>query len=156
MYPVNQVILGNSGDSMFNAMQDIDTQLQMMEAYKSKLQQLKANQTSKRLIWDDIDAELNPLSDAQRFKLYNDSNYAETSQRLQQLVQAELLNLVKEKVERSPEGKELLERQLKLAKELKIKIVEDTNREMELFKRFKEYSSSHPEVTYDEFLKTML
>jgi len=156
MYPVNQVILGNSGDSMFNAMQDIDTQLQMMEAYKSKLQQLKANQTSKRLIWDDIDAELNPLSDAQRFKLYNDSNYAETSQRLQQLVQAELLNLVKEKVERSPEGKELLEKQLKLAKELKIKIVEDTNREMELFKRFKEYSSSHPEVTYDEFLKTML
>ena len=156
MYPVNQVILSNSGDSMFNAMQDIDTQLQMMEAYKSKLQQLKANQTSKRLIWDDIDAELNPLSDAQRFKLYNDSNYAETSQRLQQLVQAELLNLVKEKVERSPEGKELLEKQLKLAKELKIKIVEDTNREMELFKRFKEYSSSHPEVTYDEFLKTML
>ena len=25
--------------------------------------------------------------------------------------------------------------------------------EMELFKKFKEYSKSHPEVTYDQFLK---
>ena len=37
MYPVNQVILG--GDSMLNQMNDFDTQMQMLELQKKKLQQ---------------------------------------------------------------------------------------------------------------------
>ena len=35
MYPTNQIILG--GDSVFNPMDDIDVQIQKMEAYKQKL-----------------------------------------------------------------------------------------------------------------------
>lgn len=155
MYPVNQVILGNNTDPLFSPVQDLDAQIQMMDAYRNRLQQLKSVQATKHLIWDDIDAEINPLSNAQKERLFNNLAYAENYQKLQQIVQNELLNLVKEKIEKTPEGKELLERQLKLAKELKVKIVEDTNREMELFKRFKEYSNLHPEVTYDEFLKTL-
>lgn len=155
MYPVNQVILGNNTDPLFSPAQDLDAQIQMMDAYRNRLQQLKSVQATKHLIWDDIDAEINPLSNAQKERLFNNLAYAENYQKLQQIVQNELLNLVKEKIEKTPEGKELLERQLKLAKELKVKIVEDTNREMELFKRFKEYSNLHPEVTYDEFLKTL-
>ena len=38
MYPVNQVILG--GDSMFNSnLDDLDVQIQRMEAYRQKLKQ---------------------------------------------------------------------------------------------------------------------
>ena len=44
MYPVNQVILG--GDSMFNSLDDIDTQIQKMEAYRQKLKQLKEPKTT--------------------------------------------------------------------------------------------------------------
>jgi hypothetical protein len=48
MYPVNQVILGNGRESMFNAMGDIDSQIQMMEVYKNKLQQLKQNESGNK------------------------------------------------------------------------------------------------------------
>ena len=69
MYPVNQVILG--GDPLFSNMNDLDAQMQAMEAYRKKLQQLKSMQNqagSNHFIWDEIDAEIKPLSDEQKRK----------------------------------------------------------------------------------------
>lgn len=152
MYPVNQVILG--GDSMFNGMDDIDAQIQKMEAYRNKLQQLRASQAKpKKLVWDDIDAEIAPLTEEQRNKLFLDEDYVESYNKIQSIVQAEILNLVKSKIEGTPEGKELLEKQLRIIKKLKGKIVEETNKEMEIFKRFKEYSKANPNGTYEDFIK---
>ena len=155
MYPVNQVILG--GDSMFNSLDDIDTQIQKMEAYRQKLKQLKESQgqssQSKHMIWEDIDAEISPMSDEQKSRLLQDTDYVDTYNELQSMVQAELLNLVKGKIESTEAGRELLNKQLKIVKRLKIKIIDDTNREMELFKKFKEYSKNHPNASYSEFIK---
>ena len=120
MYPVNQVILG--GDSMFNSMDDIDMQIQKMEAYRTKLQQMKS-QGRQKLIWDEVDAEISPMTEEQRNKLFKDEDYVYTYNKLQSMVQAEILNLVKGKIENSPEGKELLEKQLKTIKKLKSKIL---------------------------------
>jgi hypothetical protein len=61
--------------------------------------------------------------------------------------------LVKHKIEASPLGKDLLNKQLGLVRKLKNKIIEDTNNEMAIFKKFKECSKDNPELTYDEFLK---
>ena len=36
---------------------------------------------------------------------------------------------------------------------MKPKIVEDTNRDMELFRRFREFSKTNPDITYEEFIK---
>lgn len=154
MYPINQVILGNP-DPM-SSLNDIDTQMQMMDNYRAKLQQLKAvqNQQATKLIWNDIDAEINALSDEQKQRLFQNEEYVNIYTQIQSKVQTELLNLVKSKIESTQEGKELLQRQLNTLRKLKVKIVEDTNREMELFKRFKEYSSKNPGVTYEEFLKS--
>ena len=69
------------------------------------------------------------------------------------MVQSELLNLVKGRIESTQEGKDLLQRQLKIVKKLKGKIIQETNREMEMFRKFREFSKQHPEVTYDEFIK---
>lgn len=69
------------------------------------------------------------------------------------MVQNEILNIVKGRIESTPEGKELLTNQLKTVKRLKGKIINDTNREMELFMKFKEYSKNNPGITYDEFIK---
>ena len=155
MYPVNQVILG--GDSMFNSLDDIDIQIQKMEAYRQKLKQLKESQgqssQSKHMIWEDIDAEISPMSDEQKSRLLQDTDYVDTYNELQSMVQAELLNLVKGKIESTEAGKELLNKQLKIVKRLKSKIIDDTNREMELFKKFKEYSKNHPNASYSEFIK---
>lgn len=156
MYPVNQVILG--GESMFNNLDDIDMQIQRMEAYRQKLKQLRESQQSqsiqqKQLIWDEIDAEITPMSNEQKNRLLQDADYVDTYNELQSIVQSELLNLVKNKIESTERGKELLSKQLKIVKKLKAKIIDDTNKEMELFKKFKEYSKEHPNTSYEEFIK---
>ena len=152
MYPVNQVILG--GESMFNNIDDIDTQIQKMEAYRQKLKQLK--DTPKSLIWDRIDAEISPLSSEQKNRLLQNKEYLDTYNEIQSLVQLEILNLVKGKIENTERGRELLNRQLNIVRSIKGKIIEETNMEMELFNKFKEYSKIHPNTSYDEFLKSDL
>lgn len=154
MYPVNQVILG--GDSMMTSIEDLDTQIQRMEAYRKKLQEMRSAQTqpqSVKLIWDEVDSELLPMSNEQRERLFDDEEYVATYTRIQSLVQAEIINLVKGRIEGTPEGKELLQQQLKIVRKLKSKIIDETNKEMEVFKRFKEYSKAHPGITYEEFIK---
>lgn len=157
MYPVNQVILG--GEPMFNNLDDIDMQIQRMEAYRQKLKQLRESQQQpqpvqqRQLVWDEIDAEIAPMSNEQKSRLLQDADYVDTYNELQSIVQSELLNLVKGRIESTERGKELLSKQLKIVKRLKTKIIDDTNREMELFKKFKEYSKEHPNASYEEFIK---
>ena len=159
MLPVNQFILG--GDSMLNSnLDDIDSQIQRMELYRQRLKQLKeqsqSNQTQpsqKSIIWDQIDQEINPMTDEQKNRLLQDQEYITNYNELQNLVQMELLNLVKAKIENTDRGQELLKNQLKRVKQLKSKIIDDTNREMQLFKKFQEDSKSHTGITYEEFLK---
>ena len=153
--PLNQFILG--GDSMFsNNLDDIDTQIQRMELYRQRLKQIKESQqiqNSQRLIWDEIDSEITPMSSEQKNRLLQDQDYTSIYTELQSMVQSELLNLVKANIEGSERGKDLLQKQLKIVRKLKTKIIEDTDREMEMFKRFKEYSKEHPNTSYDEFIK---
>ena len=155
MYPVNQVILG--GESMFNSLDDIDMQIQKMEAYRQRLKQMKETQQvqnkPRQLIWDEIDSEINPMSNEQRNRLLQDSDYIEVYNELQSIVQTELLNLVKARIESTDKGRELLSKQLRIVKKLKTKIINDTNKEMELFRKFKDYSKTHPNTSYEEFLK---
>ena len=164
MVPVNQVILG--GDPLLGSSiigNSLDEQLQMIERYKQNLEvakQLK-QQTQvvqqpiavQKLIWDDIDAEIEPMTNEQKSKLLQDEDYVETYTKIQSMVNSEILNLVKGRIENTPEGKELLSHQLKIDKRLKNKIIDETNREMEMFRKFREFSKQHPEVTYEEFIK---
>jgi hypothetical protein len=70
------------------------------------------------------------------------------------MVQAEILNLVKYRIENTVEGKDLLNSQLRVLKKLKKKIIENTNKEMEAFIKFREFSKNNPGITYEEFLKS--
>jgi chloramphenicol O-acetyltransferase len=148
-YPTNQFIL--NGDSMFNPM-NMDNYLNSAEAYLQRMRM----QNSHKLIWDEIDVEINPMTDEQKSRLFQDQEYSETYNELQNLVQTELLNLVKVRIESTEKGKDLLSRQLRIIKNIKGKIISDTNREMEMFMRFKEYSKQNPNITYEEFIKANL
>lgn len=75
-------------------------------------------------IWDAIDAEIAPLTQEQQNMLLSNQDYVNNYNALQSMVQAEVLNLVRGKIEASADGKHLLEEQLKLVKLLKSKIVE--------------------------------
>lgn len=161
MMPINQVILG--GDPLLGTSvvgNSLDEQLQLLEKYKQNLeaakrmkqQQVQPN-VPQKLIWDEVDAEINPMSDEQKNMLFQDEDYVDTYTKIQNMVQMEILNLVKSRIESTPEGKELLQNQLKIVKKLKGKIIQETNREMEMFRKFREFSKQHPEVTYEEFIK---
>ena len=164
MMPINQVILG--GDPLLSNSivgNNLEEQIQLLEKYKQNLelakqtkQQLQIQPTQQKLIWDEIDSEIQPMSEEQRMMLFQDEDYTDLYNRLRILVQQELLNLVKSRIESIPEGKELLVQQLKSVKKLKTRIINDTNKEMEMFRKFKEYSKNNPEVTYDEFIKASM
>lgn len=161
MIPINQVILGG-GDPLLGTSvvgNNLDEQLQLLERYKQNLEAAKqikqqtATSPIQKLIWDEIDSEIVPMTEEQKNMLFQDEDYVETYTRIQGMVQAELLNLVKGRIESTQEGKDLLQSQLKIVKKLKGKIIQETNREMEMFRKFREFSKQHPEVTYDEFIK---
>ena len=148
MTPVNQVILGNP----LLTQEDLNSRLELMKQYETKLMSLNKPNT----IWDDIDRELKSMTDSQKRKLSENSDYVKVVSSLQEIVQDELMNLVKDKILLRNDGKVLLDKQLNLIKILKDKIVEETNYEMELFKKFKDYSKTHPNSSYEDFLKENL
>ena len=167
MLPINQVILGGGDPLLGNSMvgNSLDEQLQLIEKYKQNLEAAKqlrqqvqpVQQTvPQRMIWDEIDSEINPMTDEQKTRMLQDEDYVDTYTKIQDMVQAEILNLVKGRIEATPEGKELLQRQLKIVKKLKGKVIQETNREMEMFRKFREFSKTHPEVTYEEFIKASM
>lgn len=161
MYPVNQVFLG--GDPLLGSKtvgSDIEEQLRMLESRKQALESMKqlntqAIQQPKAVLWDEIDFEMSSLNDTQKEKLYTNPEYVELYNTLQMMVQNELLELVKYKIEASTKGNNLLEDQLKLLKKLKAKIIEKDSKDIELFRRFQEASKANHELTYEQFKQTM-
>jgi hypothetical protein len=174
MIPVNQFILGGSDPLLYPSEKmtnSIDEQIAFLQSQKQAINeayrrnaipnanngvtqnQQVTQQPTTQGIWDAIDAEIAPLTQEQQNMLLNNQDYVNNYNVLQSMVQAEVLNLVRGKIEASEDGKHLLEEQLKLVKLLKSKIVEVTNKEMELFKAFKEASKTNPNLTYEEFLK---
>lgn len=174
MIPVNQFILGGSDPLLYPSEKmtnSIDEQIAFLQSQKQAINeayrrnaipnanngvtqnQQATQQPTTQGIWDAIDAEIAPLTQEQQNMLLNNQDYVNNYNALQSMVQAEVLNLVRGKIEASEDGKHLLEEQLKLVKLLKSKIVEVTNKEMELFKAFKEASKTNPNLTYEEFLK---
>jgi hypothetical protein len=158
MMPISQINIG--GDPLLTASNgyNIEEQLRQLEARKQALESMKQLNTQAMptsVIWNEIDTEVKVLSQEQLQKLFENEDYVKTYVRIQELVNAEILNLVKPRIESTPEGKQLLQEQLNLVRKMKPKIVEDTNREVELFRRFREFSKTNPDVTYEEFIKQM-
>nr|UVM90875.1 MAG: hypothetical protein [Bacteriophage sp.] len=164
MIPVNQFILGSSDPLLYPSEKmtnSIDEQIAFLQSQKQAINEAyrrnaipNANngttqnqQVPTQGIWDAIDAEIAPLTQEQQNMLLSNQDYVNNYNALQSMVQAEVLNLVRGKIEASADGKHLLEEQLKLVKLLKSKIVEVTNKEMELFKAFKEASKTNPNLT---------
>lgn len=151
MYPVNQVILGR--DSMFtDNVDEIDAHIQRMEEYKRSLER-KAEVKQGYSLWNKVDSEVASMTALQKESLFKDEEYSDVCNKLQMMVQAELLELVKYKIEGTKEGKELLEKQAGIVGRFKTGFEKKVAEEMENLMRFREYSTKNPNLTYEEFLK---
>lgn len=136
MIPVTQFILGNSDPLLYPSEKmtnSIDEQIAFLQSQKQAINEAyrrnaipNANngttqnqQVVIQGIWDAIDAEIAPLTQEQQNMLLSNQDYVNNYNALQSMVQAEVLNLVRGKIEASEDGKHLLEEQLKLVKLLK-------------------------------------
>ena len=70
-------------------------------------------------IWNKIDNEISNIDKYVIETLNNDETYKSINTQLQTIVQQELLYLVRDKVESRQDGKELLEKQLQVIKQIK-------------------------------------
>lgn len=153
--PINQITIG--GDPLLGTPSyNIEEQLRQLEARRQTLEsmkQLNPQAIQQSVLWDSIDSEIKVLSQDQLSRLFENQEYITTYTRIQELVNAEIINLVKARIENTTEGKQLLQEQLNIIRKMKPTIIEETNREVELFKRFREYSKNNPNITYEEFIK---
>lgn len=139
-------------DSDYNAMRD---KLEALQKHKELLQGINnpTAQSKKEVsIWDKIDSEIEPLTDSQKNILFNDEIYKQNESELMQLIQDEMIRLVRPRVENSEQGKSVLEAQLKLVKEKKNAVIAESNKEIERFNAFRLASKANPELTYAEFI----
>lgn len=143
--------------------QYIDSQLREIEIARKELLNAKArfsppvkgNEQPTSSLWLDIDKEIASLTDDQKAILGNDETYRTIDAKLQMLIQNELIASVRDKVANSEEGKTLLEQQLANIKSKKSQIVAESNKEMELFKKFQIAVQANPNLTYTEFIKAI-
>lgn len=66
---------------------------------------MQGQQQPQKLIWDEIDAEIIPMTEEQKARLLQDPKYAEVYTDLQNIVQSGILNLVKGRIESTERGR---------------------------------------------------
>lgn len=124
---------------------------QLIEEYRRKVEM----QGSRTPLWDKIDAEIAPLTDEQKKAVFADEEYIAIQEELGQMVQEQILRIVKPQIEGSEKGKELLGKVYDIAVVAKKKVIAASNKELEIFKQWQAFSVSHPEATYQQFIEAM-
>lgn len=125
---------------------------QLIEEYRRKVEMQQGSRTP---LWDKIDAELSPLTDEQKKIVYSSPDYIAVQNEISQMVQAQMLNMIKPYIENSEQGKVLLNKAYDITVAVKKNAIAETNRDMEMFKQWQNYSISHPNSTYQDFIKAI-
>ena len=148
----------NMRDYLSNINEQINYFTKLKQQYESAINnqfnEVPVNKTES--LWTKIDAEVANIDKYTSDALSTDENYKSINTQLQNIVQQELLFLVRDKVEQLEDGKQLLEKQLQIIKQIKSNVSDKRNKDIDLFNRFKEYSRIHPETTYEQFLTKTL
>lgn len=136
---------------------NIEREIERLNIIKKQMSSFdnKSQNIQKNNLWDDINNEVNSLTSEQKEILFNDETYINIERNIQVIVQQELINLVKDKISNSKEGKELLEKQLNNIRNKKNDIIKKSNEEVELFKKFQIATQANPNLTYAEFVKSI-
>lgn len=110
---------------------------------------------SRTPIWDKIDAEVSAMTDQQREMLLQDEDYIAVNAELEQIIQAQLLRIVKPQVEGSEQGREVLMKVQDTLQVVKRRVQEHSNKEMQLFRQWQTFSAANPNATYNDFMNAI-
>lgn len=160
MYPQYQVNLGQTDPiivrgSIPNYYNNLQDQIDYLEQLKTDIDNRTKQLPRKENIWDYIDGEIASLNDDQKKILFEDNKYKEYDAQLQNIIQKELINLVKDKIASSSTGKQLLSDMFNYIKTVKPNIIAEANKDLELFKKFQIAVSVNPNLTYTDFIKSL-
>ena len=161
MFPQYQVNLGSSDPILMrrdtpNYYNNIQEQIDYLENLKQDYNNRQQKPvTRKENNWTKIDNELATLNDEKKKILFSDENYQAFDAKLQGLIQQELLNLVKDKIAVSSTGEVLLAKMLDYVRTIKPKVIAESNKDLELFKKFQLAVTVNPNLTYPEFIKSL-
>lgn len=150
------------GVNMRDYLANLDKQINYFTKLKQQYESAVNNQFNEipinkdESLWVKIDNEVANIDKYTSDSLTSDENYKSINTQLQNIIQQELLFLVRDKVEQREDGKQLLEKQLQIIKQIKSNVSDKRNKDIDLFNRFKEYSRIHPETTYEQFLTKTL
>lgn len=155
----NNFFLNNGYDPLLQGGSDPQLQ-ERLEALRRNQSELLAERESiaerkSVSIWDKIDAEINPLTDGQKNVMFSDPEYQQNEARLMEMVQSEMIAMIRPRIEKSAEGRQILEAQYKLVMSKKKSVIEEANKEVEYFNAFKIASEHNPSLTYKEFIETI-
>lgn len=150
----NPFLAQNTASEIANQKTALQQRLQQLEALEQSTQQPEQQQSNVPL-FDELDSLQNELSEMQLNALQSDPEFKELNDQLGVMLQAGIILLAKPIVEGSENGNKLLKELTKLVKSKKSAIIQQTNRDMEVFAQFQEYTAKHPEATYSDFLQTL-
>ena len=160
MYPQYQFNLGQQDPILAKRdipdyYNSINNQIDYLEQLRNDIQQRPVQIPRKENDWDLINKEIDGLNDDQKKLLFEDNKYKEFDGNLQAIIQKELIELVKDKIASSSTGKQLLSDMLNYIKSVKPNIIAESNKDLELFKKFQIAVSVNPDLTYTEFIKSL-
>lgn len=148
-------ILENPFRSEIDYNKEIDERVRQLQLMKDKYNSTIKNTINTESLWTKIDTEIRSLNNDQRNILFNSEDYIIIDNQLKALIQEALINSVKNVVENSEIGNKLLNQQLNLIRTNKDKIIAESNKEIETFKKFQIAAQANPNLTYKEFCETI-
>ena len=107
--------------------------------------------TSPTPIWDQIDTLTDNMTAAEFQAMQDDPSYQKSLGELMEYVGAIQLQLIRPRIEASPEGKKLLEQHLTTVKFLRKAALDDVNKKMA---DFEDYTKNYSHMSWEEYLKT--
>lgn len=145
----NDPLLGNH--------QSIEQLERQNELYAQKLQELRTMPTrhvpqpqTTTPLWDEIDHIVASLGEQEKAILVNSKEYYENSAAIQEMVNEQIILLVKGRIEASSEGKAILEQQLAFVRRMSKTVKEETARRDALFR---EYMTECSDMTWQQFME---
>lgn len=164
MLPINNIHIGGvdpllggaTNYSINDRIAEVSQLKALLNQKEQSLEQIKAQMTqntqqlSKAPVWDEIDKEIQGLSDVEYEFVSKNQEFIDSSNNIATLLQGAYMEMMRPVLEGSPKGKDALENHLTLVRRLKKAASAESNKQMA---DFQEYTQKYADMTYADYLK---
>ena len=133
------------------AQKAIEQQKQSILKLAQNTQNPEATPASPTPIWDQIDTLTDNMTAAEFKTMQDDPSYQKSLGELMEYVAAVQLQLIRPRIEASPEGKKLLEQHLTTVKFLRKAAADNVDKRLA---DFEDYTKNYSHMSWEEYLKT--